>query len=269
MEKRSSASTHVFVAGIRSGRPPSQFQAGSRRARRNANGDKSPGSRAGGISRRPSVSAAPGMSRSQWTLSRFTSRCGWALKSFVEAVGHLTAPRIRAIVTISATTAFMAKWLVPRVSRFQAMHPDIDLRLHRQTIRSTLVRAMLISPSGMGVGRIQLDRSMPLIADRFAPVVNAHLGLRFTARAAENSVDPFRMRRNPDVPAHPTWPSWFQAAGIAETDPASVLRFSKKPCNSSRRGRPRRRASQVSRMLRASWIGDFSRSNRLGPDSRG
>src|SRR3546814_5525378 len=29
-----------------------------------------------------------------------------------------------------ATTAFTAKWLVPRVSRFQAMHPDVDLRLH-------------------------------------------------------------------------------------------------------------------------------------------
>src|SRR3546814_2697752 len=44
--------------------------------------------------------------------------------SFADAVDHLTASRKREAVTISATTAFTAKWLVPRVSRFQAMHPD-------------------------------------------------------------------------------------------------------------------------------------------------
>src|SRR3546814_17171219 len=56
--------------------------------------------------------------------------------SFADAVDHLTASRKRAAVTISATTAFTAKWLVPRVSRFQAMHPDVDLRLHASDYNS-------------------------------------------------------------------------------------------------------------------------------------
>ena len=35
--------------------------------------------------------------------------------AFARAVDHLAASRTRAVVTISATTAFTAKWLVPRV----------------------------------------------------------------------------------------------------------------------------------------------------------
>jgi LysR family glycine cleavage system transcriptional activator len=144
--------------------------------------------------------------------------------SFVEAVDHLTAPRMRAIVTISATTAFMAKWLVPRVSRFQAMHPDIGLRLHASD------NTVEVGASGVDIA-IRYGRgpypgltSRPLIADRFAPVVNPHLGLR-SPQDLRNIPSIHFEWRNPD-PAHPTWSSWFEAAGIAEIDAAPVLRFS-------------------------------------------
>ncbi|SEU08535.1 LysR substrate-binding domain-containing protein [Stigmatella erecta] len=38
--------------------------------------------------------------------------------------------RTRAQVTISATNAFTAKWLVPRVASFREHHPGMDLQLH-------------------------------------------------------------------------------------------------------------------------------------------
>lgn len=41
----------------------------------------------------------------------------------------LTRRRSRARVTISATIALTARWLVPRVAAFRALHPDVDLQL--------------------------------------------------------------------------------------------------------------------------------------------
>jgi LysR family transcriptional regulator, glycine cleavage system transcriptional activator len=144
--------------------------------------------------------------------------------SFAEAIDHLTASRMRAIVTVSATTAFTAKWLVPRVSRFQAMHPNVDLRLHASD------NIVEVGANGVDIA-IRYGRgpyhgltSRPLIADRFAPVVNPKLGLRSPGELQDMPLIHFEWR-HPD-PAHPTWPSWFQAAGIAEIDPVSVLRFS-------------------------------------------
>jgi LysR family glycine cleavage system transcriptional activator len=144
--------------------------------------------------------------------------------SFVEAVDRLTAPRMRAIVTISATTAFMAKWLVPRVPRFQAMHPDVDLRLHASDHTVDVGASGVDIAIRYGRGPYPGLTSRPLIADRFAPVVNPHLGLRSPQELRNIPLIHFEWS-NSD-PAHPTWSSWFQAAGIAEIEPASVLRFS-------------------------------------------
>jgi LysR family glycine cleavage system transcriptional activator len=42
---------------------------------------------------------------------------------------RLTCRRSRAQVTISATIAFTARWLISRVTAFRALHRDIDLQL--------------------------------------------------------------------------------------------------------------------------------------------
>lgn len=146
------------------------------------------------------------------------------LDSFAHAVGQLTTSRARAAVTISATTAFTAKWLVPRVSRFQALHADIDLHLHASDDTVDVGASGVDLAIRYGHGPYPDLTSIPLIADRFAPVVNPALGLRSPDDLRKVPLIHFEWG-NPD-PRHPTWPSWFRAAGIAEIDPVSVLRFS-------------------------------------------
>src|SRR3546814_4338108 len=86
--------------------------------------------------------------------------------------------RKRAAVTISATTAFTAKWLVPRVSRFQAMHPDVDLRLHASDDTVDVGASGVDIAIRYGRGPYPGLTSTPLIADQFAPVVNPGLRLQ-------------------------------------------------------------------------------------------
>lgn len=144
--------------------------------------------------------------------------------SFAHAVDHLTASRTRAVVSISATTAFTAKWLVPRVTRFQAMHPDIDLRLHASDDTVDVGACGVDIAIRYGRGPYPGLTSTPLIADRFAPVVNPILGLRSPEELPKMPLIHFEWGHfDPD---HLIWPSWFRAAGIAEINPVSVLRFS-------------------------------------------
>ena len=49
--------------------------------------------------------------------------------SFARTIEGLTRRSRRAVVTLSATPAFAAKWLVPRLAPFRKQRPDIDLRL--------------------------------------------------------------------------------------------------------------------------------------------
>ena len=46
-----------------------------------------------------------------------------------EAVDLLRAHETRGAITVSLGPAIAAKWLVPRLDRFRAAHPDLDVRL--------------------------------------------------------------------------------------------------------------------------------------------
>lgn len=146
------------------------------------------------------------------------------LDSFAQAVEHILASRTRAIVTISATTAFTAKWLVPRVSRFQAKWPDIDLRLQASDELVEVGARGVDLAIRYGRGSYPGVTSTPMLADRFAPVANPKLGVSSPDDLHRVPIIHFDWRRSD--PAHPTWTSWFGAAGLAEIDPASRLRFS-------------------------------------------
>ena len=104
------------------------------------------------------------------------------------------------------------------------MHPDLDLRLQAS---DDLVD---VGPSGVDIA-IRYGRgsypgltSTPLIADRFAPVVNPKLDLRSPQGLRTVPLIHFEWQHSD--PAHPTWSTWFDAAGMTEVDPVSLLRFS-------------------------------------------
>src|SRR5215207_9113490 len=50
-------------------------------------------------------------------------------ESVRDAVGRLDRAREDRILVISATPGLTAKWLVPRLWRFMAAHPDVDTRI--------------------------------------------------------------------------------------------------------------------------------------------
>ena len=143
---------------------------------------------------------------------------------FAAVVEQIAAIRQRQTVRISATTAFTTRWLLPRVHRFQAAHPAIDLQVHASgdVIDVSAVQANLAVRYGRGpYAGLQ---ATAMLADQFAPVASPGLALRDAAGLRRVPLIHFEWRRAD--PANPTWDTWFKAAGLPAAEPVSHLRFS-------------------------------------------
>lgn len=143
------------------------------------------------------------------------------LDAFAAAIERLTRHRDRAQVAISATIAFTARWLVPRVAAFRVAHPHIDLQLQAS---DDLVSSDVDIAIRYGEGPYPGYRVEPLFADRFAPVFNPMVKVQDAAAIARLPLIEFQWRRR--HPANPTWARWFAEAGLDAPKTPAQLRFS-------------------------------------------
>jgi LysR family glycine cleavage system transcriptional activator len=122
----------------------------------------------------------------------------------------------RPTVTLSTTPAFAAKWLVPRLARFQAEHPQIDLQDLRTGAVDLAVR--------YGQGRYADLAATVLLQDRFAPVASPGLKIRRSRDLLRHPLIHFDWHRPPSVAL--TWEGWARAAGFADLDTSAGIRYS-------------------------------------------
>lgn len=134
--------------------------------------------------------------------------------AFADAIARLKSGKVRTVVTLSATVAFTARWLVPRVPAFHKDNPRIDLRLHASDdlvdLRSGLADAAIRYGRGEYAG-LTAERLFP---DVFAPVCSPRLQLREVRDLQRHTLIHFEWRRQRRD--NPTWNRWLQAAGVAE-----------------------------------------------------
>ncbi len=143
---------------------------------------------------------------------------------FARAVEHVAVARQRPTVRISATTAFTTCWLLPRVPRFQAAHPDIELQLHASDDVVDMAAGQTDLAVRYGRGPYSGLRVNLMLADQFAPVASPGLALRSVHDLSRVPLIHFDWRRAD--PANPIWEVWFKAAGLMVIEPISHLRFS-------------------------------------------
>lgn len=144
--------------------------------------------------------------------------------AFQAALERLTKVRRRPQVVISATNAFTARWLLPRMASFRADLAGIDLQLQASDdtvdLNSTTVDIAIRYGRGPYPGLIV----EPLFTDRFAPVANPRLGVRTVEDLMRWPLIYFAWRR-PNA-RNPTWKRWFAEAQRPEVAPSGELRFS-------------------------------------------
>lgn len=132
--------------------------------------------------------------------------------AFETALQSLGAAQARRRVVISATNAFMARWLAPRVAQFRQLYPEIDLELHASDQAVDLATGGADVAIRYGRGPYPGMVVEPLFADRFAPVASPRLGPLELADLAQVPLIDFKWKH--DHPLNPTWKNWFAAAGL-------------------------------------------------------
>lgn len=144
-------------------------------------------------------------------------------------------------LTVCAPPSFAARWLVPRLARFAAIAPDIELHLasslntidHQPTPNTGETAAPQHTGNDVeiryGNGHypgFQVDR---LFAPHYLPVCSPQLAdgkrslreprdLRWHALIHDETI--------PDEADRPSWATWLQAAGVSDVDPHRGPRFS-------------------------------------------
>ena len=144
--------------------------------------------------------------------------------AFARTVEALSTRNRRAVVTLSTTPAFAAKWLVPRLADFRMLRPDIDLTL-LATLDVVDLRAG-VADLALRYGRGPYPGLVaePLTVDRFAPVMSPRLKIRKHADLkAATLLHSVWQRSDPN---NPTWRQWLRIAGVEGVDAKAGLNFS-------------------------------------------
>lgn len=148
------------------------------------------------------------------------------LNTIAEAISQLKLPDSTDL-TVSVTTVFAAKWLVPKLSDFQRTHPDIDLRLQTSNEVVNLRARTVDLAIRYGRGNYQELISHQLMSDVFIPVCSPRL------------LESHPLKEPDDLLHHPllhfewirygaeapNWKNWFALAGVSTIDPNRGAKF--------------------------------------------
>jgi LysR family transcriptional regulator, glycine cleavage system transcriptional activator len=143
--------------------------------------------------------------------------------SFTNAIARLKARKLRNVVTLSATVAFTARWLVPRAAAFHRAHPRMDLRLHASDEPVDLLAGTSDAAIRYGRGGYAGLEAEKLFQDVFAPVCSPALNLRQPQQLAAHTLIHFEWRRARRD--NPIWARWLESAGLSELCPKAELIF--------------------------------------------
>lgn len=135
------------------------------------------------------------------------------LDRFASAIAEL-APERRSAVTISATTLFTARRLIPALGSFQKQWPQFALRLHASDEAVDLANGAADIAVRYGAGPFAGLVSEVLCQDRFGVVCSPALGLRDPGDLTAATLIHSEWRRRDLQPDWRRWQAQAQVAGL-------------------------------------------------------
>ncbi len=144
------------------------------------------------------------------------------------AIDEIDSLGMAGVLTVSVAPSFAAKWLLPRLDRFQVKHPEIDVRVSASMQLTDFSRDDVDMAIRYGGGRYPDLVVERLLEESVFPVCSP--GLLKDKGALEN---PEGLRHHTllhdDSPDNdescPTWEMWLKAAGVTGLDASRGPRF--------------------------------------------
>ncbi len=157
---------------------------------------------------------------------------GRAMAEITRAFSGIEEIEAARTLVISVLPSFAARWLMPRMMRFQAQHPDIEVQVNAEGRLVDLTTSEADLAVRFGTGRYP-GHQVDFIMDDFVLPV-AEPALLASLKAEPGKLDPQGIAQLPliydstvDRDASGTdWRSWFEHAGVANPPRPTGLRFS-------------------------------------------
>jgi LysR family glycine cleavage system transcriptional activator len=144
-----------------------------------------------------------------------------------EAASLLTAAVDGRRVTVSAAPSFAAKWLVPRLGRFEAAHPEVDVWLSAGMELVDFATGEVDLAIRYGAGRYPGLEVVKLMTETVMPVASPELLAEKPLQTPEDLAHHVLLHDgSPDADdSCPDWAMWLTARGIKGVDGARGPRF--------------------------------------------
>ena len=151
-----------------------------------------------------------------------------------EASERLRAREEKGGLTVSTTYSFTNKWLMPRLVRFRARHPEIDVRLQANDQLVDFAREEVDIAIRYGRGRYPGLVAERLVADDYVPVSSPALLRGPHPLRKPVDLKYHTLLHEEDAPPQPglgeitavSWSMWLKAAHVEGVDPARGPIFS-------------------------------------------
>ena len=135
----------------------------------------------------------------------------------------------RGALTISVAPMFAVKWLVPRLQRFDALYPDIDVRMSSSLGVIDFQRDAFDAAIRLGHGQYPGLEAVKLFDESVTPMCSPRL-----LEGPDTLQSPDDLRHHVLLhddsmafdPAAPNWDRWLEAAGVMQVDTSRGPHFS-------------------------------------------
>lgn len=147
-----------------------------------------------------------------------------AIQQLQEAFIAVAADTRRQAVTLSASIGVTGLWVLPRLGRFQQLHPTVDLRVAANNRFLDLASEGIDLAIRYGPRAAMGDDAALLFNETIAPVAHPSLGLECLATPEDIARQVLLEFDDPGRPwLH--WKDWLAAAGWRGVKPKGFLRF--------------------------------------------
>lgn len=132
------------------------------------------------------------------------------------------------MLTVAVSPAFAAKWLLPRIERFQTAWPDTDVRLDTNLKPVDFVAQRVDIGVRYGMGRWPGLTAEKLMDEEVYPVCSPQLLREHRRLKKPNDLARQTLIHDLSMDSHtsfPTWDEWLQKAGVKDVDTARGMKI--------------------------------------------
>jgi len=145
---------------------------------------------------------------------RFVTRVRAAFAELHAGMQEIASRANPRLLRVSVVPSFAARWLLPRIGRFIAQHPGIDLDVRASSVNVDFGRDDADVAIGYGSGRWPGVTAEHLMDDAYFPVCSPRI--RGGVPKRPRDLARYTLLRSDDEP----WTRWFERAGLDWPEPA-------------------------------------------------